>query len=83
MSYGLNVFDANGAQTLGMSDFTLQKLAVMNIPAMSSSGKGVRSDYIIMDVPGYDPSTCYVVITPAIYSSGQPGYPDSWCHANL
>lgn len=33
MEHGLNVFDANGVKTLGMEDFTLQKLAVMIIPA--------------------------------------------------
>ena len=55
---------------MDMGDFTLQKLAVMTLPAKSSSGSGVRSDYILMDVPGYDPSTCFVTITPRYYNTG-------------
>ena len=73
MSFGLNVWNGSGALTLDMGDFTLQKLAVMILPA-NPSGSGARpaprSDYILMDVPGYDPSTCYVTITPARYNTG-------------
>ncbi|KPY96960.1 hypothetical protein ALP50_200203 [Pseudomonas syringae pv. spinaceae] len=77
--YGVMVRDANGVQTLGMEDFTIRKLAVMTIPASHTSGKGTRTDYILMDVPGYDPAKCFVMITPKQYASyGQPGYPDEW-----
>lgn len=77
--YGVRVRDANDVQTLGMEDFTILKLAVMTIPASHTSGKGTRTDYILMDVPGYDPAKCFVMITPKQYASyGQPGYPDEW-----
>ena len=38
MTYGLEVLDAKGVQTLGMEDFTLQRLATMTIPANRGSG---------------------------------------------
>ena len=79
MSFGLTVWDGNGVQTLGMEDFTLQRLAIMTLPAKNSAGQGVNSSYILMDVAGYDPATCLVLITPKVYASyPQPGYPDNW-----
>lgn len=80
MSFGIAVFDANSVQTLGMDDFTIQKLAVMTIPASRvGPTSGSRTDYILMDVPCYDPATCFVIITPKAYAGyGQPGYPDAW-----
>jgi hypothetical protein len=71
MNFGLNVFDANGVQTLGMEDFTIQKLAQMVLPATRAGGQGVNSSYILMDVPGYDPATCFVTITPKVYGPPQ------------
>lgn len=82
MSFGIAVFDSGGIQTLGMEDFTIQKLASRVIPASRTSGSGVRSDYILMDVPGYSPDTCFVIITPRAYAAySQPGYPDAWGYA--
>lgn len=79
MEYGIEISDGNGVVTLGMADFTIQKLAELLIPAKRSNGNGVRSDYILMDVPGYDPSRCFVTITPRSYAPyAQPGYPDNW-----
>ncbi|WP_439851162.1 hypothetical protein ACTACG_07435 [Pseudomonas syringae] len=77
--YGVRVRDANSVQTLGMEDFTIRKLAVMTIAASRKSGTGVREDYILIDVPGYDPSKGFVMITPKQYAAyGQPGNPDAW-----
>ncbi|KGS15126.1 hypothetical protein ALO43_101237 [Pseudomonas tremae] len=77
--YGVRVRDASNVQTLGMEDFTIRKLASMVIPASRTSGEGIRSDYILMDVPNYDPAKCFVLITPRQYASyGQPGNPDAW-----
>ncbi len=73
MSFGINVWSASGSLTLDMGDFTLQKLAVMVLPANPSSGvvrPPPRTDYILMDVAGYNPSTCFVTITPRYYSTG-------------
>lgn len=79
MDYGIEVFDANAVRTLGMNDFTIQKLAELLIPASQTSGTGTRSDYILMDVPDYDPAKGFVTITPRAYASySQPGYPDAW-----
>ncbi|MCM8563102.1 hypothetical protein ACLE2W_23710 [Pseudomonas shahriarae] len=79
MDFGLSVFDANGIKTLGMEDFTLQKLAVMIVPAAKGGGQGSNYEYILMDVPGYDPATCFVTITPKVYAPyDQLGYPDTW-----
>ncbi|GLX92039.1 hypothetical protein [Pseudomonas weihenstephanensis] len=68
MIYGLEVLDTKGVQTLGMEDFTIQRLAMMTIPASRRYGSGSRRDYITMDVEGYDASTCFVSITPKAYS---------------
>ncbi|SNB84685.1 hypothetical protein SAMN02745900_04477 [Pseudomonas sp. URIL14HWK12:I8] len=78
--YGVRVSNSNGAEVFGMSDFTLQKMASMILPARTRNwGSGVRSDYILMDVPGYDPNKCFVMITPRVYAGyDQPGYPDGW-----
>ena len=82
MSFGLRIFDGKGTQTLGMEDFTLQKLAQLVIPAERSSGEGIRTDHIVMDVPGYDPGRCFVLITPRFYAGyPQPGHPDGWGYA--
>ncbi|MBD8187826.1 hypothetical protein IFU20_16700 [Pseudomonas viridiflava] len=82
LEFGLNVFDGNATQTLGMGDFTLQRLAHMIVPAERASGVGVRNDFILMDVPGYDPARCFVMITPRAYASyPQPGHPDAWGYA--
>lgn len=80
--YGVEIRNANGVPTFGMQDFTIQKLAMMEIPATEGtrkSGKGTRSDYISWSVPGYDPSTCFVLITPKYYAGyPQSGQVDSW-----
>ncbi|KJK19041.1 hypothetical protein UB48_04560 [Pseudomonas sp. 2(2015)] len=77
--YGMSVRDANEVETLGMSDFTLSKLAQVIIPASNSTDQGLRSDYIELDVPGYDPATCFVTIVPRVYAQyEQPGYFDGW-----
>ncbi|MGN8276752.1 hypothetical protein [Pseudomonas sp. SMN5] len=73
MSFGINVWNESGALALGMDDFTLQKLAVMILPANPSGGivrPAPRSDYILMDVAGYSPETCFVTITPRYYNTG-------------
>lgn len=74
--YGVEVNNESGVQTLGMQDFTIQKLASMEIPAtdgVRKSGSGTRADYILWNVPGYDPSKCFVLITPKYYA----GYPQN------
>lgn len=68
MSFGIAVWDSKGVETLGMSDFTIQRLAIFTIPASRGGGKGTKGDYITFDIPGYDPSTCFVTITPKVYS---------------
>lgn len=70
MSFGMSVWDVNGAQTLDMSDFTLQKLYTTNLPAQVAGGQGVNNSHILLDVPGYNPSTCFVTITPKYYNTG-------------
>lgn len=71
--YGVEVSNAQGIQTLGMQDFTVQKLASMEVPGRSNSGSGIRSDYILWRIPGYDPSKCFLVISPKVYA----GYPQN------
>lgn len=68
MTHGVAVWDGKGVQTLGMDDFTIQRLAMFDIPASRGSGAGVRGDYITFDIPGYNPDTCFVTITPKVYS---------------
>lgn len=78
--YGIRVSNSNGVEVFGMGDFTLQKMASMILPERPRTyGDGVRRDYILMDVPGYDPSTCFVMITPRVYAGyAQTGRPDNW-----
>ncbi|MEN5036734.1 hypothetical protein [Pseudomonas sp. TWI929] len=74
--YGIEIKNEFGVQTLGMQDFTIQKLASMEIPATEGTrkfGNGTRSDYITWTVPGYDPATCFLLITPKYYA----GYPQT------
>lgn len=73
MSFGLNIFDEKGVQTFGMDDFTLQLLYSIVLPASNLNGIGRRSDYMTIDVPGYDPSTGVVVITPTKYANYEQG----------
>ncbi|WP_434771281.1 hypothetical protein [Pseudomonas entomophila] len=76
--YGIEVRDGQNRQILSMDDFTIQKLAVMFLPAVDAVGKGVRSDYILMDVPGYDPANGFVLITPKAYAPMEQNGGDSW-----
>lgn len=69
--YGVRIRNENGVQTLGMEDFTIHRLATMEIPAAKSGGNGTRTDFITWDVPGYDPAKCFLLITPKYYA----GYP--------
>lgn len=74
MSYGLRLYNTNGVITLDTNDFTLRSLGKMEMPASSRGGTGTRSDYITWTVPGYDPATCYVIVTPKVYTSYDQGY---------
>lgn len=77
--YGFEERDSANRITLSMDDFTLFKLASMQVPAANRTGQGIRSDFILFDVPGYDPNNCFVLITPSQYASyEQPGYSDGW-----
>lgn len=78
MSFGIQVFDENEVETLGMDDFTLQRLAIMKLQGFHSSGNGTRSDYITMDVAGYDPAKCFVLITPQRYAPYPQGASQSY-----
>lgn len=79
MSFGMEVFDGAGAKTLGMEDFTIQRLASFVVPGSKTSGTGVRTDSLVYDIPGYNPATCFVMITPRVYANyPQPGYDDNW-----
>lgn len=74
--YGVEIRNPSNVETLGMQDFTIQKMASMEIPATAGVrkvGSGTRSDYIVWDVPGYDPAKCFLMITPKYYA----GYPQN------
>lgn len=73
MTSGLRVFDSNGVLTLDTDDFTIRSLAKMVLAGQNAGGSGSRSDYVLMDVPGYDPSTCYVLIKPNVYAGRDQG----------
>lgn len=75
MSYGLRLYNSNGVITLDTNDFTLRSLGKLELAATGvNGGSGVRNDYITWTVPGYDPATCYVIITPNAYTSTDQGY---------
>ncbi|NIL16790.1 hypothetical protein [Pseudomonas sp. AN3A02] len=77
--YGLNVFDEHGVKTLGMEDFTIKRLASQVIPAITTGGGGFKYNYdTTMDVPGYDPANCFVIITPRKYAGYDQTISDNW-----
>ncbi|QLG94963.1 hypothetical protein HZF02_24835 [Pseudomonas yamanorum] len=77
--YGLNIFDGKSVKTLGMDDFTIEKLASKVIPAINAGGGGIRYDYdIVMEVAGYDSERCFVVITPKLYAGYDQYISDNW-----
>lgn len=72
MSYGIEIFDENGIRTLGMADFTYRKIFEASVPGISDSwtfNRYINSPYVL-NVPGYDPSTCFVFIAPTGYYGG-------------
>lgn len=76
MGFGVSVYDKKGVQTFGMQDFTLQLLYSTVLPATNSGAiptKGARTDYMIIDAPGYDPATGVVIITPNFYANYEQG----------
>lgn len=69
MTYGIGVWDKNGVQTLSMDDFTIRRLYSGVIAAQpKAGGVNFRSDYIVINIPGYNPATCFVTITPRAYA---------------
>lgn len=75
MSYGLRIYDSSGGINLDTDDFTMRRLARMELPAQGwTGGSGTRSSYISWTVPGYDPATCFILITPKTYASYNQGY---------
>lgn len=82
MSFGIEIFDSSGVKTLGMGDFTIQKLATFVVGSSKTAGSGVRTDSIVYDVRGYSSTNCFVIITPRAYANyNQPGYDDNWGYA--
>ena len=86
--YGVDIRNANNVQTLGMQDFTISRIGSMEIPASGNLyGSGTRSDYITWTIPGYDPSNCFVLITPKVYlpdpQDGRGTYPMLPTYRNL
>lgn len=70
MSYGIEIYDSSGNRTLGMQDFTYNKIFELYIPAAGSD----TSPYVV-NVPGFVDSECVVLFTPATYTQGeQPGF---------
>lgn len=74
MAFGLETFDELGVKTLGTEDFTLSEIfrgtiAATPIRTIFDGEYTPRSDYIHITVPGYDPATCRVIITPLTYYS--------------
>lgn len=77
MQAGIEINDALGNRVLGMEDFTYQRLFYAYIPKQSGFGWGWKYTTIEFTIPGYDPETCCVIITPATFASAeQPGYDD-------
>lgn len=86
--YGVDIRNANNVQTLGMQDFTISRIGTMEIPASGNLyGSGARTDYITWTIPGYDPSNCFVLITPKVYlpnpQDGRGTYPMLPTYRNL
>lgn len=61
MAYGIQVFNADGTVAVGMSDFTLSKIFEASFSAQNSPPETTFT------IPGYDPSTCIIVVSPVIY----------------
>lgn len=75
--YGHWVFDAAGVEILGPDDFTLLSLGKYQIPEYIGDGSDaeVYTPTFTLDVPGYDSSSCYLIITPNTYNPNeQLGY---------
>ena len=78
--FGIEVYDATGTKVLGMEDFTMRKIYEAEIPALVESSPSdfnsyTRSDTLNFTVPGYNPSKCFVVITPKSYIQTEQGNP--------
>lgn len=72
MSYGIEIYDENNNEILGMSDFTYRKIFEAYVPGASSGWVYNRyiNDPYILNVPGYNQDTCVVFIAPATYYGG-------------
>lgn len=65
MTYGIEIYDGNGTQVMGMQDFTYTKIFETTIPAPG----GDTSPYNVT-VPGYSNANCMVLFTPLAYLTG-------------
>lgn len=79
MAFGLEIYNESGVQTLGMGDFTIEKIFQATVPKRTGGGSGHLNSPVVFSVPGYNPSTCFVIITPLVYAGyDQPGYDDNF-----
>lgn len=71
-TYGVEIRNASNVPTLTMQDFTISRIATMDIAGSGGIqyGSGTRTDYISWTIPGYDPANCFILITPKVYSNG-------------
>ncbi|WP_455923262.1 hypothetical protein [Pseudomonas putida] len=61
MSYGLRVFDSAGNLSLDTNTFTYQVLGQWVVDFSAST----TSTSVTLTIPGFDPSTCALVLLPA------------------
>lgn len=67
MTYGIEIYDENQQQILGMQDFTYTKIWEEEIPAVGANGSTAPYN---VTVPGYNSENCVVVFTPKVYVTG-------------
>lgn len=76
MPQGMQIWNEDGEITLDTRDYTFTKIAELIIPGLLQGWtNGNQTEQYVVSIPGYDPETCFILISPTSYLAGeQVGY---------
>lgn len=75
MPQGMQIWNEDGEITLDTQDYTFTKIAELIIPGLFQGWtNGNQTEQYVVSIPGYDPETCFILISPTKYIKGEQPY---------
>ena len=76
MPQGMQIWNEDGEITLDTQDYTFTKIAELIIPGLLQGWtNGNQTEQYVVNIPDYDPETCFILISPTEYVQGEQPYP--------